>query len=118
MMIDLIEGGKTLSALSKDTKDEVGKSMRVSFTTARGTQKLWAVELNGKFEGLMKTWDDVAKFFRDHNCIVKIKDEGKGPKHADEVQKKRALPESIKRGTVPREPMRSPRVTGKKPAHA
>ena len=112
MKIEVIRGGKCLKALGKATKKQVGQALRVEFVTARGAKKLWAVELNGNFEGLLKTWDDCARFFRDHNCIVKIADDGdedKGdgkPQHEREVAAKATKPK--------REPMRSPRVTGKR----
>lgn len=114
MRIEVIRGGKVLKALSKETKAEIGKAMRVEFVSPRGAKKLWAVELEGEFMGLQKTWDDCAKFFREAGAIVKIADDGDQgddgqPKHESEVQKK---------VRVAREPMRSPRVTGKKPVHA
>lgn len=118
MRIEVIRGGKVLKALSKETKAEVGNAQRVEFASPRGAKKLWAVELDGEFMGLLKTWDDAAKFFREHNAIVKIADDGDGgedgkPVHEAEVQRKqRTEPEKAKR-----EPMRSPRVT-KKAVHA
>lgn len=111
MMIELIEGGKCLIACSKESKEEIGQARRVAFTTPRGTQKLWAVELEGKFEGLLKTWDDCAKFFRDQGAIVKIRDEGDGPKHEAEVRSRSKVAGAP---ATKREPMRSPRVTGKR----
>lgn len=67
--------GRILVALDRGTKEPCGEARRVRVKTSKGSKGVWLVEWKGELSAVLNTWDQCAHYFKDHGCIVRIRDQ-------------------------------------------